>query len=55
MPLSDKPFREDSGGGLRIEDFVDTGVIRRFRDGGARVKLTSDDYRAIPGNQKKSR
>jgi DNA replication protein DnaC len=52
--LTNKPFRKDCTNGLCLEDFVDTDIISRFRDGGARVTLTGDDYRSILGNQKKS-
>jgi DNA replication protein DnaC len=38
-----------------LEDYADTDIISRFRDGGAWIMLTGDDYRAIRGNQKKAR
>jgi DNA replication protein DnaC len=52
--LTNRPFRNDCASGLCLEDFVDTDIISRFRDGGSRVTLTGDDYRSILGNQKKA-
>jgi DNA replication protein DnaC len=53
MLLSDKPFRDESAGGLCVEHFMDTDAISRFRDGGAKITLTGDDYRVVLGNQKR--
>jgi DNA replication protein DnaC len=38
-----------------LEDYVDTDIISRFRDGGSRITLTGEDYRTTLGNQKKAR
>jgi DNA replication protein DnaC len=52
--LTNKPFRKDCASGLCLEDFVDTDIISRFRDGGSRVTLMGDDYRAILGKKRKA-
>jgi DNA replication protein DnaC len=51
MLLTNRLFRSDCKGCPCLEDYVDTDIISRFRDGGARITLTGDDYRAILGNQ----
>jgi hypothetical protein len=53
MLLTNKPFRKDCVHGHCLEDYVDTDIISRFRDGGARVMLMGNDYRSILGRQKK--